>query len=551
MGYVSIKNKSIAEIEAILKQKLDIHGLQKLENYHNYSTPIKIKCFEHGILYKTPKSILSGYGCFKCAHKATVLKQTLSTVGTSHLQKWGVRFVARDKRKVILQCDKHGLWSSTLKTVKKTNKTPCHKCAQEHKVQNFKIEKVKKISEFCKVNNIDLAYLPIDLRNKFKVGLTCPYHGVVFVDYHSLLNGAACYLCSKIRAADTKRWTLDEVEDLATKRGFKVSFTPEGRLTTKTSVIFVCDKHGEFITTINGFRDGAGCPRCANHLSANEALISSFMSNIIGPDEIITRDRTIIAPKELDIFIPSKNLAVEYCGDYWHTEHKRGKSTHYEKWKLCKEKNIQLITIFESQFLARKDHYLRYLQSKIAHNNTVGARKCEVLLVQPSEIKGFMEENHIQGFANSKICVALKHNNEIVGAMTFGAHHRQNQLEGVVLNRLCFKSGITIQGGASKMLKFAIPKLKEMGYSKIITWSDNAISTGNVYQQIGFTKDDDLGPDYFYSKAHTFKPKQSMTKKALLKMGATGNTELEMARSLGYERVWDCGKTRWILNIGD
>jgi hypothetical protein len=64
---------------------------------------------------------------------------------------------------------------------------------------------------------------------------------------------------------------------------------------------------------------------------------------------------------------------------------------------------------------------------------------------------------------------------------------------------------------------------------------------------MGFTLEEELPPDYSYTDGHNRFSKQSCQKKHLIKKGAVGNTEKEMAKSIGYGRIWDCGKKRWSL----
>ncbi|NDB85961.1 MAG: tandem-95 repeat protein, partial [Alphaproteobacteria bacterium] len=61
-------------------------------------------------------------------------------------------------------------------------------------------------------------------------------------------------------------------------------------------------------------------------------------------------DKKIIAPYELDIVIPSKKLAIEYCGLFWHSEYNRpDPNYHANKLKLCGQQGYRLITIFEDE----------------------------------------------------------------------------------------------------------------------------------------------------------------------------------------------------------
>ena len=55
----------------------------------------------------------------------------------------------------------------------------------------------------------------------------------------------------------------------------------------------------------------------------------------------------------MDIFIPSRNIAIEYDGETWHKSIEKD----IEKSKLCKEKNIKLIRIRENKCPFTDDKY--------------------------------------------------------------------------------------------------------------------------------------------------------------------------------------------------
>ncbi|MBR4316364.1 MAG: hypothetical protein IKP65_05310 [Alphaproteobacteria bacterium] len=66
----------------------------------------------------------------------------------------------------------------------------------------------------------------------------------------------------------------------------------------------------------------------------------------IYPYDIIENDKTMIKPYELDIYIPEKQVAIEFDGIYWHNEENKPKNYHLMKTELCEEKGIHLIHIF-------------------------------------------------------------------------------------------------------------------------------------------------------------------------------------------------------------
>lgn len=71
---------------------------------------------------------------------------------------------------------------------------------------------------------------------------------------------------------------------------------------------------------------------------------------------------------ELDIYIPSLNLAFEYNGDYWHSkEFNNGESIKRDKLKkkLCEDKNITLISVKECDWLKDRNGILSDIQNTL------------------------------------------------------------------------------------------------------------------------------------------------------------------------------------------
>lgn len=55
-------------------------------------------------------------------------------------------------------------------------------------------------------------------------------------------------------------------------------------------------------------------------------------------------------PKEIDIYIPSLSLGIEYNGICFHNLDIKSKDYHFKKWKAAKELDIRLITIWDFQW---------------------------------------------------------------------------------------------------------------------------------------------------------------------------------------------------------
>lgn len=255
-------------------------------------------------------------------------------------------------------------------------------------------------------------------------------------------------------------------------------------------------------------------------------------------------NRKILGNRELDGYSFDKNIAFEYCGLYWHSEYKKPNDTkyHHDKYSRCKELGVRLITIFEDEWMHRQSQVKQFLRSTFgSFDRRLYARQCIVKEIPNQDSYKFFESYHIQGRPHAAVkAYGLFNNDELVGCVSYGRHHRNSSQ--LVLNRLAFKDGVQIVGGASKLIKNTIDNFK----CDVITWADNRWSTGNIYEQCGFIFDSELAPDYSYVKLNNGirVSKQSMKKS---ETGCPAHiTEKDFCESMGYYRIYDCGKRRYV-----
>lgn len=251
--------------------------------------------------------------------------------------------------------------------------------------------------------------------------------------------------------------------------------------------------------------------------------------------------------KEIDIYLPQYKLGIEYCGVYWHREGLRGKKIHIDKLNDCRAQGIRLLTVFDYEWHTKKDIIKSIILSKLKKlEHIVFARKCDVRQISANEAACFLRDNHLQGSPpNIIFAVGLYLNNELIATMVFGNHHRTKNIQ--ILNRLAFKQNMQIIGGSQKLFKYAISQFKTIGINTCYTYSDNRWSEGKIYEDLGFTLDRVYPPDYFYVNISTgtIHSKQSQKKTAPEK--TLHKTEYELRLAQGYDRIWDCGKKRWLF----
>lgn len=160
-----------------------------------------------------------------------------------------------------------------------------------------------------------------------------------------LKNKYSCYRCSLQQRGITRRKTNEVfVNELRQKKPYIIPL--EQYSVSSKKIKCQCKKCGHiWAARPNNLLDnGSGCPNC-NHSATSiiEQIIARALSITIGNSFVLSRDRKAIK-KELDIYIPHLRLAIEFGAWFWHKDKLKNDN---EKQRLCREKGIHLITIFE------------------------------------------------------------------------------------------------------------------------------------------------------------------------------------------------------------
>jgi hypothetical protein len=262
---------------------------------------------------------------------------------------------------------------------------------------------------------------------------------------------------------------------------------------------------------------------------------------------IIEGDRNILNGKEIDIFLPDFNIGIEFNGLHWHCEKYVDKDYHINKTNMCETKGIQLIHIFEDEWINNKDIVKSRLKNlfKLTDKKIYG-RKCIINEVNTKDKTKFLNDNHIQGTIGSKVNLGLYYNDELVSIMTLGKgrivmNGVKNEWE---LLRFCNKINHSVIGGASKLFKHFV---KNYNPKQIISYADRRWSQGNLYNQLGFNKTHNSKPNYFYvvnsEREHRFKYRKNL----LIKEGFDKNkTEREIMNDRKIYRIYDCGNLVYV-----
>jgi G:T-mismatch repair DNA endonuclease (very short patch repair protein) len=279
-------------------------------------------------------------------------------------------------------------------------------------------------------------------------------------------------------------------------------------------------------------------------------LLEKFIRDILDEYHIEyeTNNRSVLKDRELDIYIPSKKLAIECNGCFWHSQqHHKPINYHVDKFKRCLQNNIQLITFWEDQIKTTPEIVKSVLLSKLnIYEYKVGARQCDIKEIDSRTCASFLEYNHIQGRTNSTIRLGLYKDNELVSVMAFYKKH-DNIWE---LCRFCTKLHYHIHGAAGKLLNYFI---KNYQPNTITSYSSNDISNGDLYKKLGFENDNKITSAYWYIHKTTLERlhRSNFSKAKLKNMGydIEGKSESDIMSNLPYYKIYDSGHVKYTLNL--
>ncbi len=258
--------------------------------------------------------------------------------------------------------------------------------------------------------------------------------------------------------------------------------------------------------------------------------------------EVLENVRNVISPFEIDIWVPSLRLGIEYCGVHYHSDlytPEKARRRHLEKLQACESIGVRLVTVFSDEWIQRRAICSAYIQAIAGlPGQRIGARQCRVSEISRQVAADFFEAHHLQGAGSETRSWGLMHEGNLVAAIGF--RHRG---EGVwELSRYALTE-LHVAGGFQKLLSVAETKLQP---ASIVTFSDRRWSDGGIYRRSGFIAAESLPPAYWYIKKGSDRRRwhRSQFRKGALGVGDE-TTEREEMASRGYARVWDCGLIRW------
>lgn len=257
------------------------------------------------------------------------------------------------------------------------------------------------------------------------------------------------------------------------------------------------------------------------------------------------KNRTLISPKEIDLYFPDLKLGIEINGFYWHSEEfQKNKFYHLNKSIAAEQANIELWHFWDWELIDHWDIIISKIEHKANLSKRLYARKLNIKLVDAKEKLSFLQRNHIQQDCASSVNIGLYDNDQLVMIATFGKSRFTKKMDWELL-RLAAEQKTSIVGGASKLLSEFVNNHMKSG-EKLVSYCHRRFSTGNVYKKLQFELSHTTSPGYCYSRrglpAGSRNKWQKHKLEKLLPVFDNTLSESQNMQANGYWKVWDCGQ---------
>lgn len=379
-------------LEHFLKKSHNRHGKNKFsyprlaEEYKNKLSLITIVCNTCNNTFKTVASYhynVKYGGCDVCKNKKITYEYLLE-----NLKFIDVTLIPFEDRKsgmdkVILSCPKHGEYKvnikSLLKHIEEDGICKCIECSKGRykPYEGYKDTIIEKLKDSGVSIVFPNEYKGLKTKINFQCN-TCKHEFTRTINYTvSKDYDVFCPQCSSLNQALKKRKTTEEfIEEAISIHGDELYGYEEVEYEKSDKKIRVfCKRCNDYFSIeANSHLQGNGCPNHYRKRSKVEEEIIALLNEKFNiPLENIESNKRFynnrIRSYELDIYIVSLNVGIEYNGVYWHSVQKKGKGYHSRKLDFFERQNIRVFNIFESEYIHNQEYIISKLE-EFLYNKT-------------------------------------------------------------------------------------------------------------------------------------------------------------------------------------
>jgi len=367
---------------------------------------------------------------------------------------------------------------------------------------------------------------PVYVNGHTKLKYRCDKGHIYWISWNKFQERRRCPKCY---------YSSDDFFELVKNKCSKLGYTilTEKYQSSKEPLHLCCKNRHVFSMTWNSISQGSRCPQClcSSKVSKPEKEISGFVRKLLGNKCVFDNVKKPIYPYELDIFIPEKNVAIEYCGLYWHSEQKgKDKNYHKNKFNLCREKNIKLLTIFEDEFSFRKNVVLDRIRKELSVFSEDPTEEKSVPSFT-SDCAGFLKNNSLLiDFDGLSFLSFIDSFGDILGAVSYSISDSELNIFSIdsKINTYFFENPYNFNMAIGVLTN--CDEISSINYIHDNRWTNRYLS---LLEGVGFIDCCTLEPKHYC----VFKHKR-----------VTRLRKLEVSDKK-VNSIYDCGYSKYSLNI--
>lgn len=325
-------------------------------------------CDKGHTFYCSPDKRIRGNGCPYCSSRALLLGYNdLETVFPNIAKEWDYAknegtpkdYTHHSTYKANWKCSVCGNeWTMRIRDRSDSKYQLCPKCAAIKRGEERHASELQKrggITDPLLLKEWDYelnekgpeVYTPKSNKDVFWICSKCGYRFRAKISNRALRKSCAC--CKNKVAVKGKNDLATTHPQLAaewhpTKNGdLKPDDVTYG---AGKKVWWLCPEGHEYQATLGHRSSGTNCPICnsGRQTSFAEQAVYYYVKKVF-PDAVSRYTGIFANSMELDIYIPSIKLAIEYDGEAWHKGDKKNREK--KKYQICKAHGIRLLRLKE------------------------------------------------------------------------------------------------------------------------------------------------------------------------------------------------------------
>ncbi|MDP9645461.1 PDDEXK family nuclease [Paraburkholderia caledonica] len=546
----------IAKARAVHGERYDYSRV----DYKGRRQKVCIICREHGEFWQDASNhVHRSSNCPTCMGvKRSTLEDFIRRAKDMHGDLYDysqVVFIGVD-HKVKIGCQQHGVFEQLAFDHMKGH--GCAACgaekainAQRHDLVTF-LERAKakfggKLDYSCAVY----------VNSSTKTEIKCPKHGSFWQTPHEHIASTGCPRCSSVGRVDRDEFFRRAFE----VHGLTYDYSKIAFKGMRKKLKVICRFHGEFETVPKDHVDKrTGCPLCARarRASRGEKELAEWIESLCL--EMRRNDRRALDGFEIDIYLPDRNLGIEYHGAYWHRDDALQHPRFHEMKALrAEKKGIRLLTVWDFHWATQREKVQQYLRHQlgISDSRRRDARACIVVETTAQRAAMFHQMHRLSGPPiSASLHYALEDEGRLVACMSFGRTTSRCRSAPDEWDLLSFSTDGIVRGGASRLFAAFIRKHKP---KTVWSFADRQHFGSALYEMLGFTKAGRVTADYqvYHQGKNLLWEKDAWRREYIpqrlnelgidevFNPGTDPRTEAQMQAFSRCFRVMDAGKTRW------